>query len=194
MLVVISPEKDLANELETVLAMLEAGLTHYHLRKPYWTAEQSESFILALPQRFRERVRLHQNHELCQYFPEVKRHYRSQADISEAKGASVSCHSLTEIEEKIGLDYYFLSPIFDSISKVGYQSGFNQEHLQQGLPKLAHSGKRVVALGGIDSSNVGLCKEWGFTGVAVLGSIWKHQKVEDRIKEFQTIWQESLTY
>lgn len=194
MLVVISPEKDLANELETVLDMLEAGLTHYHLRKPHWTAEQSENFILALPQRFRERIRLHQNHELCQHFPELKRHYKSQADISEAKGASVSCHSLTEIEAKNGLDYYFLSPIFDSISKVGYQSGFNQKHLQQGLRKLAHSGKRVVALGGIDSNNVGLCKEWGFTGVAVLGSIWKHQKVEDRIKEFQTIWQESLTY
>jgi thiamine-phosphate pyrophosphorylase len=61
--------------------------------------------------------------------------------------ASCSCHTLAEVSQwKPEMDYVFLSPIFDSISKSGYHSAFTLEVLQQAA---AHNiiDEKVVALG-----------------------------------------------
>ena len=78
--------------------------------------------------------------------------------------------SFDEIDDlKYEFDYIFLSPIFDSISKQGYLSNFDETELREYLNA---SGKNIVALGGIDSVTAAKCADMGFYGVASLGYIW----------------------
>ena len=45
---------------------------------------------------------------------------------------SVSCHSIEEVKEwKPKCDYVFLSPIYNSISKEGYEAKFSKEELRK---------------------------------------------------------------
>ena len=76
------------------------------------------------------------------------------------------------IERKPTMNYVFLSPIFDSISKQGYRSAFDHATLK----KAAHEGiidHKVVALGGVTRQRISLLAEYGFGGAAMLGDIWR---------------------
>ena len=58
----------------------------------------------------------------------------------------MSLHSLGELSEDLhGLDYAFLSPVFDSISKQGYTAAFDSEALKEAVSKAACP---IIALGG----------------------------------------------
>ena len=97
-------------------------------------------------------------------------------------------HSLEELENhKEKYEYAFLSPIFDSISKVGYKSKFDLQELKRKSPLLLGEGQGgVIALGGIDESKIEICRQLGFAGVAVLGAIWQSENPSEkflRIKE-----------
>ena len=65
-----------------------------------------------------------------------------------------------------------LSPIFDSISKVGYKSAFTEEELR----KAHHEGiinERVMALGGVTFDNIDKVLKMGFGGGMILGDAWR---------------------
>lgn len=81
-----------------------------------------------------------------------------------------SAHNTEEILANPGYDYYFLSPIYDSISKEGYKSAFSKTELTEFLH--AHPEIKVMALGGMTAEKVCECREMGFAGVAFLGEIW----------------------
>jgi thiamine-phosphate pyrophosphorylase len=83
---------------------------------------------------------------------------------------SCSCHSWEEVEQCQGADYVFISPIFDSISKSGYRSGFDYEEIAS---RLTDKKTKVIALGGITHTNIPKVKALGFDGWASLGSVWE---------------------
>ena len=59
---------------------------------------------------------------------------------------STAFHELSQLQSEYGaLDYAFLSPIFDSISKKGYEAAFDHETLAHRVPR---SSIPLVALGG----------------------------------------------
>jgi thiamine-phosphate pyrophosphorylase len=64
-----------------------------------------------------------------------------------------------------------LSPIFDSISKVGYKSAFTNDELLK-ASKDGIIDERVIALGGITPDKIPYLRELNFGGVAMLGSIY----------------------
>jgi thiamine-phosphate pyrophosphorylase len=102
---------------------------------------------------------------------------------------SRSCHSLEEVvANKDSCNYLTLSPIFDSISKEGYKAGFPEEILTGAADK-GIIGNKVVALGGISSSNIQSVKKLGFGGVAVLGTVWNRATLEDAIMELGSLIQ-----
>ena len=68
-------------------------------------------------------------------------------------------------------DYLFLSPIFDSISKQGYQSAYTTEELQQAATQGILS-EKTYALGGISLTNLPTLRRLGFQGAAILGDLW----------------------
>ena len=84
---------------------------------------------------------------------------------------SISCHSTDELFELPEIiDYAFLSPLFPSISKKGYVGDLNIQEVSNclaSIPKL-----QAIALGGIQEDKISICQQIGFSGVAVLGSIW----------------------
>ena len=65
----------------------------------------------------------------------------------------------------------FLSPIFDSISKVGYSHAFTREQLLDAKSRHLIN-EEIIALGGIAQETIPLAAQYGFGGVAVLGSLW----------------------
>ena len=72
---------------------------------------------------------------------------------------------------KASVDYLFLSPIFDSISKAGYKSNFTIDELRAA----ADAGiidSRVFALGGVTPDRLSLLQSIGFGGAVMLGAVW----------------------
>lgn len=94
---------------------------------------------------------------------------------------SSSVHQPEIISEQQHFDYLFLSPVFNSISKPGY-AGFADASftLQKSSPQ-----PEVIALGGIDATNIHQLKAMNFDGAAVLGSIW--QQPEQAIFNFKVL-------
>jgi thiamine-phosphate pyrophosphorylase len=184
-LILLTSPAAVSDEPRLLTDLLAQGVERLHLRKPAWTAAQLESLIQALPPQFYARLVLHA-------YPHLVRQYQlgglhltgSQRAAATRRPAllsgqtlSTSYHSLAEISQhRRRYDYVFLSPIFDSISKEGYASGFNLAEVSTFLQKLATRPgyyPQVLALGGIDAANIGLVRQAGFAGAAVLGTIWQ---------------------
>lgn len=80
-------------------------------------------------------------------------HYTEQTRPSQpiqhmpGQTVSTSFHGLAQLQQEYGdLDYAFLSPIFNSISKEGYQQAFDLETLSEHVKASKYP---LVALGGI---------------------------------------------
>jgi thiamine-phosphate pyrophosphorylase len=86
-----------------------------------------------------------------------------------------------------------LSPVFDSISKAGYNAGFSYEAITDALEKGIIDNK-VVALGGISSSNIASVTDLGFGGVAVLGTVWNQENLHEAIVELGNLIKKMTDY
>lgn len=90
------------------------------------------------------------------------------ASIGAPPAISTSVHSWEEFKAlPHGLAYAFISPLFDSISKPGYNA--NSTLLQ---PPSGPLPCPPVGLGGISAGTIGTMIRQGWTGAAVLGYIW----------------------
>jgi thiamine-phosphate pyrophosphorylase len=91
------------------------------------------------------------------------------------KGFSVtsSFHSKSAIVAcKADFEYVLLSPVFGSISKVGYKGkGFDVNDLKH----------IVIGMGGINEATLQKTYDLGFKGVGVLGGVWN---TEDPLDSF----------
>jgi thiamine-phosphate pyrophosphorylase len=89
----------------------------------------------------------------------------------------------TTATPKPALNDIFLSPIFNSISKVGYKSNFPEQELAEQMRNIPPDYKiRIIALGGITPQNIAQLQHLGFGGVAVIGSLWKRYAESKNIK------------
>jgi thiamine-phosphate pyrophosphorylase len=177
-LIVISPEAEDSREHALLAQFFAAGLTSYHLRKPTWTRDQLAAWLRALPVGFHARIVLHSHHELAAEFAVGGMHERETANpnchLIGDNLRSRAVHDLPTLSASIdGYDRLLVSPMFPSFSKAGYgPSGKLPEadlRVVLALPRRAE----VIALGGIDASRIQACRELGFDGVAVLGSLWQ---------------------
>lgn len=161
-------------EAEAITRMFEAGLERMHIRKPGSTAEQRETLLRAIPER---------------YYPHIvigdKLMGRMANGQEGDKAIGHACHSIDELrtwQEKLRdpqfridnpqFQYLSLSPIFDSISKVGYKAAFSHEELMAAKEE-GIIDEHVMALGGICQTNTAEALSYGFGGVMVLGDAWK---------------------
>lgn len=178
----ITPEMPLSNEGELLSQMLEAGLERVHLRHPDCPLEIVKDILEHVPDSLRGKIVLHDFHNLAvDYGCGIHLNKRNLFVLSGYSGeVSCSCHSLEEIESK-SADYYFISPIFDSISKTGYKaSKFDEERLRNLLLT-----KHIVALGGITPDKFDLLREAGFSSVALSGYLTGEGKSSEIIKRLK---------
>lgn len=185
-LIVFSPNKSISNETEWVTALFQNGLEIYHLKKPHFTSKRLSEYIQRIPKDYHNRIVIHSHHSLIKKFNLKGIHFPSKDRQNKFKTwwtirtlsrkkrkrmtISTSFHNTTQLDLYDNkYDYVFLSPVFDSITKKEYQSGFKEFSLSNSL---SHTNYKVIALGGIDFSRVDAIKRMGFYGCALLGSIW----------------------
>ena len=189
-MILISPETFWPDEKETLLQLFEAGLQIYHFRKPDSELEAVRAFMNDLPKHFHSKMVLHYHFDLSEEFNWRGFHFNKKnleqrkKLVSQNKPFSYSAHTFREVESlKHEMEYQFLSPIFDSISKEGYRATFDFDKLEHFLQ---HQHAKVIALGGVSPENYQQLIKIGFEDAAVLGFIWNTKLgVEERIKRFR---------
>jgi len=179
LIVISSPEK-VADEAAIINGLFQAGLSRLHLRKPGSNQQQLCTLLDGIDHAFYNRIALHQHHELGQAYGITRLHYPEQVrkkmmqyewEDQYAKGHSLSTsmHDFEGIATLTAFDYLFFGPVFNSLSKPGYNSrlplGFSLEKRPDIKPQ-------VMAIGGIEPQNIPTAKAMGFDGIAVLGAIW----------------------
>lgn len=162
-------------EASVIPHLLQLGIDLVHIRKPSATSEQLALLLNSLPTWCYDQLVVHDCLELANKYnlKGVHLNRRNHTVPDNFKGSvSMSCHSLEEVEIKKDMaDYVFLSPIFNSISKNGYNSAFSKEELHNAM-KQGTIDKKVIALGGVSLANIETVKDLGFGGAALLGDIW----------------------
>ena len=178
MIIVITLPNFFSDEAEQIESLLRSGKADViHIRKPGASESEVEQLICALPRELYSRLVLHDHHHLALKYGLRGIHLNSR-NPERLQGfdgtVSVSCHSIAELAErkKEDFDYLSLSPIFDSISKVGYKAAFTPEELADARTKEIID-SRVMALGGVTFSRINEVLEMGFGGAMILGDAWK---------------------
>jgi thiamine-phosphate pyrophosphorylase len=169
LLAILSLPGGFAGEADTLEALLEAGVDRLHLRKPEMEVTELEALVKRLAPRWGERLVLHGPRavELAMWYgvPNVHGVNGRERRLK----VSMSVHSWEELGRlPAGLEYAFISPVFDSISKKGYNA--NASLLQRPSGELPC---RPMALGGVGAATIGELLKAGWTGAAVLGWIWE---------------------
>lgn len=192
MLLLLAPEKDLSNEIEILTQLFQEGLSYYHLRKPTKNYQEHRAYLDQIAPKYHDRIMLHHCHELLQDYNLKGLHFTAQKrrelltkgiqsflDIKKmGKTISSSFHEIKEVLDcTIDFDYHFLSPVFSSISKKGYQGRYFNVH---------QIDKRMIGMGGINATNVEETIQLGFNGIGVLGGVWN---VENSVESFKNIKQ-----
>ena len=168
-------------EAEQIESLLRYGFERryrvdlVHIRKPGADREALRNLIAQIPQDLHSRLVLHDHHTLASEYSLFGIHLNSRNPLPPEGyrgNVSRSCHSLKEVQEcKDKYGYVSLSPIFDSISKVGYTSAFSREQILEAVSE-GIIDSRVYALGGVTWERLDALCEIGFGGAMLLGAAW----------------------
>lgn len=184
-LIAITHEEILPNEARLIVTAMQSGIDRLHMRKPYADYHAVDTLLRAIPSTLHPHIVLHDHFTLAQSYAVGGIHLNSR-HVEKPRdwqgSVSRSCHTFEEITRyKSTHDYLFLSPIYNSISKVGYSATFTHDALLQASLEgtIDH---QVIALGGITLDNIATTMQhYNFGGVAVLGTLWQHLD-EEQIK------------
>lgn len=176
MIVITSPDK-ISGEAFAIGQLLDRGIDTIHIRKPDWDESQCRKLIEEIPEYYRHKLVVHQYFELCTEYHLQGIHLNKRHPFipPHTEGTiSCSCHSFEEVvHQKPTMNYVFLSPIFNSISKQGYLSNFSLASLREAQAE-GIINEKVIALGGVTSNKQPLLESLGFGGMAMLGEIWNN--------------------
>jgi len=179
--ILISPPDYIEHEALLINRMFENNLSLMHLRKPDYDRKSLSVYLSNVNREYHSRIVIHSCYELLNDYnlrgihitgvdkeqkDSIIRGFKNRDNIS----TSISCHTLDELTgDNKGIDYAFLSPVFDSISKSNYKAGFNHKELAETLEKIDID---VIALGGCKAEYLQKVKKMGFSGAAFLGAVW----------------------
>ncbi|MGO4289184.1 thiamine phosphate synthase [Chitinophaga sp. RAB17] len=187
--IITSPER-LHEEERIIAALLSAGASRIVLRKPGWTTEQYMTLLDAINPDCYDRLLIRDQPLLAAQYGLSGVHWSGEAKAFHSTALyrenSTGIHSPGEITStNKRYNTLLLSPVFDSISKPGY-------HGRAGGMLTNKDNRPVLALGGVDHTNIILLKQWLFDGAALLGAIWKTPaKAVDNYYRIQQLWNKS---
>lgn len=174
-IIAITSPKVIEDDVFLIQRLLEKGIDTIHLRKPDSGIHECRKLLEALASNQRSKIIIHDYPELYKEFSLKGIHVNKNVPClpSDYKGyRTSSCHSLEEVQRyKNEYDYVFLSPIFDSISKVGYRSGLTKEELLE-ASAAGIIDEKVIALGGVTFDKIPYLKTLNFGGAAMIGGIY----------------------
>lgn len=192
--VVITSPDFLPGEAFLLNRLVDLGVDTMHLRKPGAAAADCARLIEQTSEECRRRMVVHQHFGQCRDYGLQGIHLNSRNPLPpegfRPLTISASCHSIDEVERrKPEVDYVFLSPVFNSISKQGYMSAYTTARLEAAA-RAGIIDSRVVALGGVDIGKLPQLRACRFGGAAFLGYIW--QRV-GRADFYETVRNVSIT-
>jgi thiamine-phosphate pyrophosphorylase len=183
--IILSKPEFFDGETALVNELFAQGMPRLHLRKPQASDDEMNDWLERIVPAFRPLIVVHDHHELARLYQLGGIHLNSRYPVPpEWVGVerrlrpftvSRSCHSIAELSVgtlQSPLDYLFLSPIFDSISKPGYASAFSYEELM--TAKAVGLLSSAYALGGVTLERFPEVERLGFRGAAILGDFWNH--------------------
>lgn len=195
LLLVQSSPKIIEGETEIVKELFDNGLETFHLRKKNASTRQIEEYINTIPRKYWSRIVLHSHYKLAIKYNlkgiHLNRNFKKQKFIYWIKlfyyrfkrpnlQVSSSFNNLSSLyNDDNNYDYVFLSPVFDSVNKNGYQSSFSQHNLAVALMKSKH---KTMALGGIQPNRFDSIKEMGFAGMVLSEALWNSENSVDMFK------------
>jgi len=177
MTIIITLPTFFEGEAEKIDALLRSGKADLiHVRKPSSTEKEMRTLLEGIPIDSRRKLVLHDHHNLAAEYGVYGVHLNGR-NPEPPKGwegsVSRSCHSFEEVKIwKNRCNYLSLSPIFNSISKAGYNSAFSFEEISKAKAEGIIDDK-VYALGGVTFDKLEDVKRMGFGGAMILGDAWK---------------------
>ena len=190
---VISYPTVVKDEATIINALFDEGLEVFHVRKPDADINELSALIEKIHSKYREQIALHLHHEIANdygikrlHFTETKRNEMSEEALIQLKvDKNILSTSTHQVEAYNMLsacfDYTFFGPVFNSISKQGYTSALKTDFV---FP-VKDNHPKVIAIGGIDATNIQQAMNMQFNGAAVLGTIWK--KPGESIQQFKAV-------
>ena len=185
-IIVLSAPGQIENEIRELLKMFDLGLQHFHIRKPRFSRKQMAEYINAIPTKYHKKLILHSYHGLAFKYKlggiHLSRTHRKRGQLYAfslwlkrrlypSLVVTRTFHKLTDISnDRRKYSYCLLGPVFDSISHAALSAGFSKRALLNIIPQARQP---VYAMGGISEDNVQKAAEYGFQGVALLGTIWE---------------------
>lgn len=190
MLMVVTMPEFFDGEYRWINLLFRNGLQRLHLRKPSASLEEYRNLLIQIEPQYRCLVVLHDYFQLALEYDVFGIHINSRNNVVPSGFEGSVSRSLHSVEELVLLknkyNYVTLSPIFDSVSKKGYNSAFSADKLRD-LSRKGIIDSRVIALGGVAPHNIKQLKSYGFGGAMVLGSLW--QNINDESKFLETFRQ-----
>lgn len=193
--IVFTQEGNFEDEHLRIQELLENGVDLIHIRKPDTPLEDVRSLIEKIPPIYHSRLKIHDHFPLMDEFALRGVHLNRRNPIFKGGKCHISksCHSFNELQWAKELDYVTLSPIFDSISKEGYESRFSPTQISlRGV-----TAPPVIGLGGVTPDRFEILFKAGFSGGALLGYVWSgdfSKRVQEILKYSKMLKNEPLPY
>lgn len=177
------------DEARYINALFEAGLERLHLRKPDLPEAALHTLMDAVDERHYHRIAWHQSHHLAIRYASKRLHFpewmrlRHRPEVWQLLQAE-QCTLSTSIHKPALLpdcfSYAFAGPVFDSISKPGYNAATDVDAM------LKHATR--VALGGITAANCNQLQVAGIQNIAVCGAVWQNTDPVAAFLQIQHAW------
>ena len=194
MIVITPPERQYVEDVaRDIIDVVRSCICKVHMRIPGASETDFRQVLDSLEPAY------HQHIVLCDHYALLAEYdvagvylpYRRVAEwrnipLAPHQTIAVGAHSIQELLElSFTPDYALLSPLFDSISKEGYQGNPALLSCREELLKLPYP---VYALGGITPEQQETVAKAGYAGVAVLGDIWSQpqKQRQERLDQYQT--------
>jgi thiamine-phosphate pyrophosphorylase len=171
-LLAVSPASKYGGEADVMVRLFQAGLARYHMRKPWWSEADCVALLEAVAAKWHARISIHQHHQLAQTY-DLGLHFKEGVAVHQSTlNSSRSLHGFEQLEASLSpVDYAFLSPVFQSISKCDYAPSWTEAQLRTALSGTLPA--KLYALGGIAVGKVQHALDLGFDGVVLHGALWQ---------------------
>ncbi|MFL9835201.1 thiamine phosphate synthase [Chryseobacterium terrae] len=180
MIIVITPEEFVQDETKIINELFQEKLGLLHIRKPFADQNEMKDFILKIDSKYHSQLVLHSHYDLAENFNISRFHFREidrQNNLYQSftdKIISTSVHDIDTFNQlNENWEYAFVSPVFPSISKKGYGKNSN---ILNDIKKRDNSKVKLIALGGINETNIDKILDNNIDGVALLGAIWENNE------------------
>ncbi len=181
----ITPPKDLKNEIDIIVHLFESGLETLHLRKPNMSTRRMKEYISNIPSYFHNRIIIHSHHRLAFKFSLKGVHlteyhlkhklklwwlFQKEKLLGKSFVHTRSYSKLSDIfcEEKYFFNYYLLRNVFNRITKE-----FNIEYHPVRINEIMKLNKNLVVRGGVNIETVLKAKKFNFYGACLNSYIWQ---------------------